>query len=76
MCEYFYFIISNYYVCLLTGSNYFGNVIKRTLTNQPDLTIHEEFQTIDSRRTHRHMSTSTRHEHLYEVPQLANRYVT
>lgn len=60
-----------------TGTNYFGNVIKRTLTNQPDLTIHEEFHTIDSRRTHRHMSTSTnaRHEHLYEVPQLANRFV-
>ncbi|KAI5645227.1 ZU5 domain-containing protein [Phthorimaea operculella] len=57
------------------GSNYFGNVIKRTLTNQPDLTIHEEFHTLDSRRT-RHMSTSTaRHEHLYEVPQLANSYM-
>ncbi|XP_047020770.1 netrin receptor UNC5B-like [Helicoverpa zea] len=66
------------YVKPPSGSNYFGNVIKRTLTNQPDLTIHEEFQTIDSRRTHRHMSTSTntRHEHLYEVPQLANSYIT
>ncbi|CAB3244264.1 unnamed protein product [Arctia plantaginis] len=64
------------YVKPPSGSNYFGNVIKRTLTNQPDLTIHEEFQTIDSRRTHRHMSTSTRHEHLYEVPQLANSYIS
>ncbi|KAH9629186.1 hypothetical protein HF086_009576 [Spodoptera exigua] len=66
------------YVKPPSGSNYFGNVIKRTLTNQPDLTIHEEFQTIDSRRTHRHTgtSTNTRHEHLYEVPQLANSYIT
>ncbi|XP_035428881.2 netrin receptor UNC5B isoform X3 [Spodoptera frugiperda] len=69
---------SSPYVKPPSGSNYFGNVIKRTLTNQPDLTIHEEFQTIDSRRTHRHTSTSTntRHEHLYEVPQLANSYIT
>ncbi|XP_059048298.1 netrin receptor UNC5C-like [Achroia grisella] len=61
-----------------SSTNYFGNVIKRTLTNQPDLTIHEEFHTIDSRRTHRHMSTSTntRNEHLYEVPQLANSYIS
>ncbi|XP_038210385.1 netrin receptor UNC5C-like isoform X1 [Zerene cesonia] len=51
------------------GSNYFGNVIKRTLTNQPDL-IHEEFQTV--RQTHR---PNARHEHLYEVPQLANSYI-
>lgn len=64
------------YVKPPAGANYFGSVIKRTLTNQPDLTIHEEFQTIDSRRTHRHTSTSTRHEHLYEVPQLANSYIT
>ncbi|CAH2107632.1 unnamed protein product [Euphydryas editha] len=60
------------------GTNYFGNVIKRTLTNQPDLTIHEEFHTVDSRRTHRQTSASsnTRHEHLYEVPQLANSYIS
>ncbi|XP_073951033.1 netrin receptor UNC5B-like [Choristoneura fumiferana] len=60
------------------GTNYFGNVIKRTLTNQPDLTIHEEFQTMDSRRTHRRMSTSlnSRPEHLYEVPQLASSYMS
>lgn len=60
----------------ISGSNYFNNVLKRTLTNQPDLTIHEEFHTLDSRRT-RNMSTSThtRQEHLYEVPQLANRFV-
>ncbi|XP_072940572.1 netrin receptor UNC5C-like [Epargyreus clarus] len=59
------------------GTNYFGNVIKRTLTNQPDLTIHEEFQTMDSRRTHRQASvpSNNRHEHLYEVPQLANSYI-
>lgn len=58
----------------LSGTNYFGNVIKRTLTNQPDLTIHEEFHTVDSRRTHRQTSmSSARNEHLYEVPQLANR---
>ncbi|CAH0727953.1 unnamed protein product, partial [Brenthis ino] len=59
------------------GTNYFGNVIKRTLTNQPDLTIHEEFHTVDSRRTHRQTSmTSARNEHLYEVPQLANSYMS
>ncbi|XP_063532662.1 netrin receptor UNC5C-like [Cydia strobilella] len=60
------------------GTNYFGSVIKRTLTNQPDLTIHEEFQTMDSRRTHRPMSTSvnSRPDHLYEVPQLANSYMS
>ncbi|KAJ0180082.1 hypothetical protein K1T71_004673 [Dendrolimus kikuchii] len=69
---------SSPYVKPPSGSNYFGNVIKRTLTNQPDLTIHEEFQTIDSRRTHRQtsMSNNTRQEHLYEVPQLANSYMT
>ncbi|KAL0892437.1 hypothetical protein ABMA27_015550 [Loxostege sticticalis] len=66
------------YVKPPSGSNYFGNVIKRTLTNQPDLTIHEEFHTIDSRRTHRHTNTSAsiRNEHLYEVPQLANSYIS
>ncbi|XP_045446601.1 netrin receptor UNC5C-like [Melitaea cinxia] len=60
------------------GTNYFGNVIKRTWTNQPDLTIHEEFHTIDSRRTHRQTgaSSNARHEHLYEVPQLANSYIS
>nr|XP_034824240.1 LOW QUALITY PROTEIN: netrin receptor UNC5B-like [Maniola hyperantus] len=60
------------------GTNYFGNVIKRTLTNQPDLTIHEEFHTVDSRRTHRQTSASNnaRQEHLYEVPQLANSYIS
>ncbi|KAG7299651.1 hypothetical protein JYU34_016640 [Plutella xylostella] len=64
------------YVKSHPGSNYFGNVIKRTLTNQPDLTIHEEFQTMDSRRT-RHLSMSThRNEHLYEVPQLASSYIS
>lgn len=65
------------YVKPPSGSNYLGSVLKRTLTNQPDLTIHEEFHTIDSRRAHRHRSTSTntRHEHLYEVPQLANSYI-
>ncbi|XP_041976424.1 netrin receptor UNC5C-like [Aricia agestis] len=47
----------------LPGSNYFGSVMKRTLTNQPDLTIHEEFH------------VDRRHEHLYEVPHLANSYV-
>ncbi|XP_028026409.1 netrin receptor UNC5C [Bombyx mandarina] len=59
-----------------TGGNYFGNVIKRTLTNQPDLTIHEEFHTIDSSRLrHANIITNARHEHLYEVPQLANSYI-
>ncbi|OWR47055.1 unc-5 [Danaus plexippus plexippus] len=58
------------------GTNYFGNVIKRTLTNQPDLTIHEEFHTMDSRRTNRQTnSINNRNEHLYEVPQLANSYI-
>ncbi|XP_060801170.1 netrin receptor UNC5B-like [Amyelois transitella] len=66
------------YVKPPSGTNYFGNVIRRTLTNQPDLTIHEEFHTMDSRRTRRQMSTSTnaRNEHLYEVPQLANSYMS
>nr|XP_053603195.1 netrin receptor unc-5-like isoform X2 [Plodia interpunctella] len=66
------------YVKPPSGTNYFNNVIRRTLTNQPDLTIHEEFQTIDSRRTHRHTNSTTkaRNEHLYEVPQLANSYMT
>ncbi|XP_022113269.2 netrin receptor UNC5C-like [Pieris rapae] len=58
------------------GSNYFGSVIKRTLTNQPDL-IHEEFQTVAlARQTHRPPNSSIRHEHLYEVPQLANSYMS
>ncbi|KPJ11666.1 Netrin receptor UNC5B [Papilio machaon] len=60
------------------GTQYFGSVLKRTLTNQPDLTIHEEFHTLDSRRTRRHTSASSnpRNEHLYEVPQLANSYIS
>ncbi|CAH0407582.1 unnamed protein product [Chilo suppressalis] len=66
------------YVKPPTGANYFGSVIKRTLTNQPDLTIHEEFHTVDSRRARRHTgtSTNTKNEHLYEVPQLANSYMS
>ncbi|CAK1603903.1 unnamed protein product [Parnassius mnemosyne] len=60
------------------GTQYFGSVLKRTLTNQPDLTIHEEFHTIDSRRNRRHTgaSSNARQEHLYEVPQLANSYIS
>ncbi|XP_050671976.1 netrin receptor UNC5C-like isoform X2 [Leptidea sinapis] len=57
------------------GSNYFGTVIKRTLNNQPDL-IHEEFQTIATRQTNRQINNNVRPEHLYEVPQLANSYMS